>query len=112
MPKKQDAAVAEQQVKDQETVATSQQTENGNQAAVIYLGPAIAGVAVPGTVYRNGLTPKLEEAVKECPTLKRLLVETGNAQKTRKDLAKNPQSAASICYQNVLEYAKKKGAKG
>lgn len=110
MPKKQDVAVTEQQT-DQEVVATSQQKETKNPVAVIYMGPAIVGVAVPGTVYRNGLPPQLENAVKELPTLKRLLVETGKAQQIRKDL-KDPQSAVSICCQSALEYAKKKGAKG
>lgn len=95
----------------QDVVAEGQQTRNEEQKAVIYMGPAIAGIAVPGTVYKNGLTPQLEAAVKELPALKRLLVETGKAQQTRKDL-RNPQSAASICYQSALEYAKKKGVEG
>lgn len=98
---KQDAAVEGQQAEKQ---------ENGKQAAVIYLGPAIAGVVVPGSVYRNGIPQQLRKAVEECPALNRLLVQTPKAQQWRKDL-RNPQSAASICYQNALEYAKKKGAK-
>jgi len=81
------------------------------QEAVIYLGPPIMGVVMPGTVYKNGITPQLEETVKAVPALNRLLVTTGNAQKVRKDL-KDPQSAASICYQSVLEYVKKKGTEG
>lgn len=28
---------------------------------VIYLGPPISGVAMPGTVYRNGLTPQMQK---------------------------------------------------
>jgi len=90
--------------------ASEQQAES-RKTAVIYLGPAITGVAMPGTVYRNGLTPQLSEAVKEVPSLKKLLVPVDCAQKIRKDL-KDLHSAASICYQNVAEYAKKKGAKG
>lgn len=110
MPKtKQDAAMEGQPAEKQETVAASQQ-ENKEQAAVIYLGPAIAGVIVPGAVYRNGIPQQLKKAVEECPALNRLLVQTPKAQQARKDL-RDPQSAASICYQNVLEYAKKKGAK-
>ena len=110
----------EQGVKQEEPVAGKQDVEQkdptaGQQAekkdAVIYLGPPIMGVAMPGTVYKNGLTPQLQKAVKEAPVLNRLLVATGNAQKVRKDL-KDPQSAVSICYQGVLEYAKKKGAEG
>ena len=93
-----------------EGAAVMQQTEK-EKAAVVYLGPPIMGVAMPGTVYRNGLTPQLKEAVKEVPALNRLLVVTGNAQKVRKDL-RDPQSAASICFQSVLKYVKEKGSKG
>lgn len=108
MPKSKQEVTAENQ--QAEAVATSQQKEIKNPAAVIYMGPAIAGVALPGTVYRNGIPPQLENVVKDFPALKRLLVETGKAQQTRKDL-KDPQSAASVCYQSALEYLQKKGAK-
>ncbi|MBD5395601.1 MAG: hypothetical protein HDR71_15375 [Lachnospiraceae bacterium] len=77
---------------------------------VVYLGPVITGVAMPGTVYRNGLTPQLEAAVKELPALGRLLAKTGSVAQLRKEL-KDPQSAASICYQKAAEYAREKGAK-
>lgn len=77
---------------------------------LLWLGPAIAGVVMPGTVYRNGLTPQLQEAVKELPALNKLLVPTVAAAQVRKDL-KNPQSAVSICYQRALEYTEK-GEKG
>ena len=79
--------------------------------AVVYLGPVITGVAIPGTVYRNGLTPQLKKAVEELPTLKRLLVEVSMAGRIQKEL-KDAQSAAAICYQKALEYANKKGTKG
>lgn len=79
--------------------------------AVIYLGPVITGVAIPGTVYRNGLTPQLKKAVEELPTLNRLLVEVSMAGKVQKEL-RDAQSAAAICYQKALEYANKKGTKG
>lgn len=94
-----------------EEAASGQQSENSSRAAVIYLGPPIAGVAMPGTVYKNGLTPQLKAAVDEVPAINRLLVPTKNAQQVRKDL-KDPQSAAGICYQSVLDYAKQKGVKG
>ena len=99
---------------EKKSVATSQQkktTEKKERATVIYLGPAIAGVAVPGTVYNNGLTPQMEATVREVPALKSLLVAVGDAGRVRKDI-KDPQSAAGICYQKVLGYAKKKGAEG
>ena len=104
---------------DKKSVATSQQKETTakqleerkEKTAVIYLGPAIAGVVVPGTVYNNGLTPQMEAAVKEAPVLKSLLVEVKDAGRMRKEI-RDPQSAAGICYQKALDYAKQKGAKG
>lgn len=102
---------ANQEVAKTEEAVSGQQATQKPQAAVIYLGPPIAGVAMPGTVYKNGLTPQLKAAVEEVPALNRLLVPTKNAQQVRKDL-KDPQSAAGICYQSVLDYAKQKGAKG
>ena len=108
MPEKKNT---KQEVTKPEETILGQQAAEKSQEAVIYLGPPIAGVAMPGTVYKNGLTPQLKAAVDEVPALKRLLVETKNAQEVRKNL-KDPQSAAGICYQKVLDYAKQKGAKG
>ena len=95
----------------QEKKAAKKPTEKKDKKMVIYLGPAIAGVAVPGTVYNNGLTPQMEAAVDEIPALRSLLVEIETAGRVRKAI-KDPQSAAAICYQKILDYAKKKGAKG
>lgn len=92
----------------EEKAAGVQQTGSG-KTVMIWMGPAIAGVIMPGTVYQNGLTPQLEKAVQELPALKKLLVSTGEAAKVRRNL-KDPQSAVSICYQKALEYAEK-GAK-
>lgn len=78
------------------------------QETVIYIGPAIIGVAMSGTVYNNGLPKPLEEAMKELPALKRLLVEPKSAGQAKKEL-KNPQSAVSVCYKNAAEYARKRG---
>lgn len=93
-----------------EEPAAKKPTEKKETKAVIYLGPAIAGVAVPGTVYNNGLTPQMEKAVKEVPALSRLLAETKDAGRIRNEI-KDPHSAAGICYQKALDYAKKRGAK-
>ena len=106
---KQEKELNQEAAKPEEAVS-GQQASNA-PVAVIYLGPPIAGVAMPGTVYKNGLTPQLKAAVEEAPALNRLLVATKNAQQVRKDL-KDPQSAAGICYQSVLDYVKQKGAKG
>ena len=101
---------------DKEKVAPVQQEKKAakkptEKKTVIYLGPAIAGVVVPGTVYNNGLTPQMETAVEEIPALRSLLVDIENAGRVRKAI-KDPQSAAAICYQKVFDYAKKKGEKG
>ena len=93
----------------QESAAAVQQ--KAKQGAVIYLGPPIAGLAVPGTVYQNGGPHRLSKAAEKEPALKRLLVATGDAQRVRKEL-RDPQSAAGICYQRAAEYMKKEGAKG
>ena len=89
-----------------ERKSMKQEKAAGTQQALIWMGPAISGVAMPGTVYRSGLTPQIEKAVEEQPALKRLLVPVGEAAEMRKEL-RNPQSAASICYHNALAYRKK-----
>lgn len=86
------------------------QQAKGASTAVIWLGPSIAGVATTGTVYRNGLTPQMQKAVREVPALDNLLVPVARAVKVRSDL-KNPQSAAGICYNKAIEYAKTRGGK-
>lgn len=85
------------------------QAVSEEKSAVIYLGPAIVGVAVPGTVYRNGVTPQVQKAVEELPAISRLLVPVEHTAGMRNEL-RNPQSAAAVCYQKALEYAKQKGA--
>lgn len=79
------------------------------EKTVIWLGPAIAGVAMTGTVYQNGLTAQVEKMKTELPACTKLLVETKDAARVRKALT-DPQSAESLCYEKVLAYAGK-GAK-
>lgn len=102
---------------EKKSVATSQQEETvvkkqteQKEKTVIWLGPAIAGVAMTGTVYKNGLTPQLQKMATELPAVKKLLVETKDAARVRKALT-DPQSAESLCYGKILAYAGK-GAKG
>lgn len=92
-----------------EAATTKKQTVQ-EEKAVIWLGPAIAGVAMTGTVYRNGLTPQLQKMETELPAVNRLLVETKDAARVRRALT-DPQSAESLCYEKALAYAGK-GAKG
>lgn len=78
--------------------------------AVIYLGPAIPGVAVHGTVYCNGLATQLQAAIQEEPAINMLLVPIRAAAKIKKEL-KRGSSAANVCYERAVKYAEKKGVK-
>ncbi len=97
---------------EKKSVATSQREEAEKKKterkakAVIWLGPAVAGMAMTGIVYINGLTPQMQRLVTELPAAKKLLVETENAAQVRKAL-RDPQSAESVCYKRALEYAGK-----
>lgn len=88
---------------------TAGQAVGEKMSAVIYLGPSITGVAVTGTIYKNGLTPQMQKLKEELPVIGKLLVSVEHTAKMRKEL-RDPQSAASVCYQKTLEYAAKKGA--
>ncbi len=89
-----------------EGTTSVQQPKGRAPASLIYLGPPISGVTMPGTVYRNGLTPRLQKMKEDVPALGRLLVAVGNVAQARREL-QDPQSAASICYQKVVEHIKK-----
>lgn len=93
----------------QQEVTTGKKQTEQKEKTVIWLGPAVAGVAMTGTVYRNGLTPQVEKMKTELPASGKLLVETKEAARVRKAL-NDPQSAESLCYEKVLAYAGK-GAK-
>ena len=70
---------------EKKSVATPQREEAAKkqaerkEKAVIWLGPAVAGVAMTGTVYLNGLTPQMQQLVTELPAAKKLLVGTKDA---------------------------------
>ncbi len=74
-------------------------------AVKVYLGPIIPGVAVTGTVYKNGYPPQLEAVVKEVPAINALLVRPEEVARIRQEL-KIKTSAASICYEKMAEYVK------
>lgn len=77
----------------------------GKKGPVIYLGPAIAGVVSPGTVFRNGLPAPLQAAVAENPSLNMLLVDVKHTAKARKEL-RIRTSARTVCYEKVLREMK------
>lgn len=78
--------------------------------AVIYLGPAIPGAAVHGTVYCNGLSPQLQAAIQEEPAINMLLVPIRAAAKVKKEL-KRESSAINVCFERAEKYAAQKGVK-
>ncbi len=113
MPEKKNTkqkADVEQKEEKQENGVVERQTETKPPETLIYLGPPISGVAMPGTVCRNGLPPQMQKMQKEIPAFGRLLVAVENAAQIRRKL-QDPQSAVSICYQKVVDYLKK-GEKG
>ena len=98
-----------QEVTKTEKAETGQHEETKVPTALIYLGPPISGVAMPGTVYQKGLPQQLQKMKEECPALGKLLVSVGFAAQVRRAL-QDPQSAVSFCYQRVVEYMRE-GAK-
>lgn len=92
-----------------EELAGTQQAKSEKEV-VIWLGPSISGVAMTGTVYKNGLPPQMQKAVDDVPALANLLVPITRAVKVRRDLS-NPRSASKICYDRALKYIKERGEK-
>jgi len=83
------------------------QSQEVKKETLVYLGPEIPGVAAVGTVFKNGLTKKLEEMTRELPAVKMLLVPVRNVVRTKKELEKE-SSVVKTCYQRVAEYAAQK----
>jgi len=87
----------------QSAEATDAAGEARKTEPVIYLGPHLRRIAVPGTVYVNGLTPMLEKAKKENPAIGELLVPLSKAPEARKQLMVKG-SAMSLFYQKAKEF--------
>ncbi len=84
------------------------QQQEETKGTVIYLGPEIPGIVSAGAVFKNGLTAKMEETVKEFPAVKTLLVPVKDVVKKKKNLNRE-LSAERICYEKIAEYATRKG---
>lgn len=61
--------------------------EKAGGAPRIYIGPAILGCPY-GTVFKNGLVPALEKAIKENPAFGELVVPVSGLAKAQKELRK------------------------
>lgn len=67
---------------------------------VIYLGPSLKNIVLTGTIFNNGLPPRLEAAKTEQPAIGELLIPIGQAVEARKQLAV-PGSALRNLYESI-----------
>lgn len=74
----------------------------------IYIGPTIPGVATANTVYNNGLSVELEEAIKKQPVIGSLVVYVRRLAEANK-LLETKNSSLEICYRKVADSIGQKG---
>lgn len=88
-----------------------QAAKGGTKEAVMYVGPNMTGVAVKGTLYKDGKLPDLlKKKIEGLPVLDSLLVPVSNLTQATRDL-QDPKSAISTCYANALAELEKEGNK-
>lgn len=96
-----------------EAVETTEETTTETKAAqetVCYVGPSTLGIT-SGTIYNAGLPPILENAIKELPVIKNLVVPISRLAEANKALG-TPGSSMSKFYSIAKDYfTKKKGGK-
>lgn len=81
--------------------------KSGTKETVMYIGPNVSGVAVKGTLYKNGKIPKkLKKKIEEIPVLSSLLIPVSKLTQATKDL-RDPKSEISTCYVNALAECEK-----
>lgn len=68
---------------------------------VMYVGPTIKGVAVNGTLYRNGLPEALEAEAARQPAIRSLVVPVGELAAAQRELAV-PGSALAVIYGRIV----------
>ena len=87
---------------------TAKKTAKAKQSASnkpkIYVGPSFKGV-VSGTVFTNGLTPSLSDAIKAVPAIAELVIPVCNLSEANKKLA-DPDSALSRIHRKASAYKK------
>lgn len=71
---------------DKKTEGKTQKREAAKAEPAIYLGPPIKDTVMPGTVFTNGLTPKIEQIKKDFPVIGELFVPLSRAAEMRKQL--------------------------
>lgn len=74
----------------------------------IYIGPSIKGVST-GTVFKGDLSPMLNEAIKDLPAIKELVIPVSEIVTSNKLLA-DPNSALSRFFDIAKKYKKENKA--
>lgn len=93
-----------------ETTAEATTETKAAQETACYVGPSTLGIA-SGTIYNAGLPPILEDAIKELPVIKNLVVPISQLAEANKALG-IPGSAMNKFYSIAKDYfAEKKGGK-
>lgn len=69
----------------------------------VYIGPTIPGVATHGTIYNNGPSRELEEAMKKEPAFKGLLVPVDKLANASAEIERK-DGAAYVFYQQAMKY--------
>lgn len=87
------------------TVTTS--TKKVSKEVVIYVGPEIVEVVAANTIFNNGISKELENAIVEFPAIKKLIIPIKELSAARMQI-NTKDSALAICYKKVCEYAKEK----
>lgn len=67
---------------------------------VVYLGPTLPGVAKEGTIYIDGITPQLEEACEQMPTIREFIVPVDTYEEVAKRL-KDSEDGMSQIYNDI-----------
>lgn len=81
----------------------AEKRDNSEDTIKIYIGPSLRGVA-HGTVFRNGLSPVLEDMIRKFPVVKELVVPVSSLQNANRQL-NNPDSALSRFF-HIVEKCK------
>lgn len=77
---------------------------------MVYIGPPVFKVVMPGSVFLNGYTTVLQTAIEEAPAIGELMVPVSEVVRARAEL-RDSSTAVSICYRAVAEYNTKRGKK-
>lgn len=103
MSKTNDTAIETEKQESVKATETEKAARVKASETVIYLGPNLKGVT-KGTVFSNGISPALKEAIKARPAIGSLVVTISDAAEARKQLERSG-SAMSAFYNIAEEYS-------